>query len=69
MGHYEDFKRLLAAIEAYRTDGSFPPEADRIDAACARILAHDPFDETAIEWNRIAEFVKELHGGAWPAAN
>lgn len=67
MGHYEDFGRLLEAIKAYRADGSIPADAQQIDAACARILAHDPFDETAIEWKRIAELVKELHGGEWPA--
>lgn len=68
MGQYEDLQRLLEAIAAYRANGSIPADAEQIDAACARILARDPFDETAIEWKRIAAFVKELHGGEWPAA-
>lgn len=67
MGQYEDFKRLLAAIEAYRRDASIPVDAEQIDAACERILTHDPLDEAAIEWKRIAELVKELNGGEWPA--
>lgn len=67
MGHYEDFKSLLAAIEAYRRDASIPVDAEQIDAACERILTHDPFDEAAIEWKRISELVKELNGGEWPA--
>lgn len=66
MRHYEDFKCLLAAIEAYRADASIPVDAEQVDAACARILTHDPFDETAIEWKRIAELVKELNVGEWP---
>jgi len=66
MGSYEDFRRLLEAIEVYRTGGSISADAEQIDAACARILTHDPFDETAIEWKRIAELVKELNGGEWP---
>ena len=32
----------------------------------ARVLDYDRFDETAIDWKRIAEYEKELNGGTWP---
>lgn len=69
MGQYEDLKRLAEAVHAYRTDRIIPADAEELDAICARILEDDPFDETAIDWKRIAEYEKEVNGGDWPVAN
>jgi len=63
---YVDLKRLLAAVQNYRADGTLPNYVDDIDLVCARVLAGNPFDETAIDWKRIAEYEKELNGGTWP---
>jgi len=63
---YVDLKRLLAAVQNYRADGTLPDDVDDIDLVCARVLAGNPFDETAIDWKRIAEYEKELNGGTWP---
>ena len=66
MEQYVDLKRLLAAVQNYRADGTLPDDVDDIDLVCARVLAGNPFDETAIDWKRIAEYEKELNGGTWP---
>lgn len=66
MEQYVDLKRLLAAVQNYRADGTLPNYVDDIDLVCARVLAGNPFDETAIDWKRIAEYEKELNGGTWP---
>lgn len=66
MEQYVDLKRLLAADQNYRADGTLPDDVDDIDLVCARVLAGNPFDETAIDWKRIAEYEKELNGGTWP---
>lgn len=69
MGQYEDLQRLLDALHAYRSAGSVPENPKSLDDACARIMEIDPFDETAIEWKRVSEYEKEIHGGDWPKAD
>lgn len=69
MGNYEDLKRLLEAVHAYKTAGTIPANAEELDAICTRILVNNPFDETAIDWKRIAEWEKEVNGGDWPEPN
>ena len=63
---YVDLKRLLDAVHKYRTEGVLPHDVEEIDLVCARVLTNDPFDETAIDWKRIAEYEKEINGGTWP---
>lgn len=63
---YDDLKRLMPAVHEYHSAGTIPADASELGAACARILASDPFDETAIDWKRISEYVKEIHDGDWP---
>jgi hypothetical protein len=50
----------------YRGPISRPPEAAESGPP---ISSGDPFDETAIEWRRIAAYEKELNGGSWPQRN
>ena len=66
MGQYEDLKRLVEAVHAYRTKRTIPADAEELDAICTRILENDAFDETAIEWKQISEYEKEVNGGSWP---
>lgn len=66
MGQYEDLQRLLDAIHRYRDRGELPEQPQEIDTICARVLANDSLDETAIEWKRIAKFEKNLNDGEWP---
>lgn len=63
---YEDLKRLMLAVHGYHSAGAIPEEPEDLDDACARVLENDPFDETAIDWRRISEYEKEIHGGEWP---
>lgn len=63
---FVDLKRLLDAVHKYRTQGALPLDVEEIDIVCARVLTNDPFDETAIDWRRIAEYEKEINGGEWP---
>lgn len=69
MGNYEDLKRLLEAVHAYQTKGEIPPDPHALDEICKRILAANPFDETAIDWKRIGEYEKEINGGDWPSSS
>lgn len=66
MRQYEDLKRLVEAVHAYRTKRTIPADAEELDAICTRILENDTFDETAIEWKRISEYEREVNGGSWP---
>tara|TARA_B100001167_G_scaffold170865_2_gene121764 strand:+ start:9267 stop:9476 length:210 start_codon:yes stop_codon:yes gene_type:complete len=64
--HYADLQRLLHAVHKYRQEGKLPDDPAELDKVCARVLDYDRFDETAIEWKRIANYEKELAGGEWP---
>ena len=60
MEHYADLQRLLHAVHKYRQEGKLPDDPAELDEVCARVLNYDRFDETAIEWKRIADYEKEL---------
>ena len=66
MEHYADLQRLLHAVHKYRLEGRLPDDPAELDKVCGRVLNYDRFDETAIEWKRIADYEKELAGGEWP---
>jgi|TARA_R110002012_G_scaffold67609_3_gene176113 hypothetical protein len=66
---YLDLQRLLKAGHQYRSEGELPDDVEDLDTICSRVLSGDPFDETAIEWRRIAAYEKELNGGSWPQRN
>lgn len=69
MPQYADLSRLLDALNKHRCSGRIPDDAQELDEICARVLEADRFDETAIEWKRLADYEKALNGGKWPSAN
>jgi hypothetical protein len=46
-----------------------PDDPHEIDRLCERLFSDDGFDEVAIEWKRISNYEREVHGGDWPKAD
>lgn len=69
MANYDDALRVMDAVAKYREDERLPEDPHEIDRLCERLFSDDGFDEVAIEWKRISNYEREVHGGDWPKAN
>ena len=69
MANYDDALRVMDAVAKYREDESLPDDPHEIDRLCERLFLDDGFDEVAIEWKRISNYEREVHGGDWPKAD
>ena len=69
MANYDDALRVMDAVAKYREDGTLPDDPHEIDRLCERLFSDDGFDEVAIEWKRISNYEREVHGGDWPKAD
>lgn len=69
MGQVEEIMKVMAAVAKYREDGTIPEDPLEIDELAARLLERDIFDDVGIEWKRISEYEREVHGGDWPKSD
>jgi len=69
MANYNDALKVMEAVARYRKDGNLPDDPHEIDRLCERLFSDDGFDEVAIEWKRISNYEREVHGGDWPKAD
>ena len=66
---FDDLKIILRGIEHYRNTDELPENSNEIDLATARVIAEDPFDQSALEWNRISEYEREISTSDWSRAS
>ena len=66
---FDDLKLILRGIEHYRSADELPENSKALDLATARVIAEDPFDQTALEWKRIGEYEREINASDWSKAS
>lgn len=66
MGQYEDALKVMQAVARYRKDETRPDDPHEIDRLAEGLLKINPLDDIGIEWRRISEYEREVHGGDWP---